>query len=403
MNEHRPEVADVIRSDGARFLERYRPSKEQYRVLNALAECRTAALGGHLKRCERCAHEVVVYNSCRNRHCPKCQGAARAAWLEAREREVLDVEYFHVVFTVPHELAPLALQNRRAVYGMLFRAASETLLTIAQDPKHLGADIGVLALLHTWGQNLLAHPHLHCVIPGGGLSSDGERWVSCREGFFLPVAVLSRMFRGKFLALLLRAFEMQQLEFHGRLLELHHPKAWEGWLEPMRNKNWVVYAKPPFGGPEQVLKYLARYTNRVAISNQRILSFQDGKVQFAWKDYAHQNQNRIMTLDSLEFLRRFLLHVLPSGFMRIRYYGFLANRNRAEKLQLARRLITDQTSSTENTNANVGVEPTNPPSATPGEAIDEFELCPQCKQGRLVVILRVGYPVVQQAWSFDSS
>jgi len=405
VNGHRPEVADVIERDGARYLERYRPSKEQFRVLNALAQCRTASLGGHVKRCDLCAHEVIAYNSCRNRHCPKCQGAARAAWLQAREREVLDVEYFHVVFTVPHELAPLALQNRRAVYGMLFRAASETLLTIAQDPKHLGADIGVLALLHTWGQNLLAHPHLHCVVPGGGLSigPDATRWVSCRNGFFLPVRVLGRMFRGKFLALLLRAFELQQLEFHGRLVELNHPKAWEGWLEPIRNKDWLVYAKPPFGGPKQVLKYLARYTHRVAISNQRILAFEDGHVRFTWKDYANGNRRRTMTLDSVEFLRRFLLHVLPTGFMRIRYYGFLANRNRAEKLQLARRLIADQTSPTENTNANVAVEPTNPPSPTPGEAIDEFELCPQCKQGRLIVILRIGYPVVQKAWSFDSS
>ena len=324
MSGYRPEVADVIRIDGAAYLKRYRPSKEQFRVLNALTECRTAALGACRKRCEKCGHEVTVYCSCRNRHCPKCQGAARAAWLQAREREVLDVEYFHVVFTLPHELAPLALQNRRAVYGMLFRAASETLLTLTRDPKHLGAEIGCLALLHTWGQNLLAHPHLHCVIPGGGISPDGERWVRCRDGFFLPVRVLSRMFRGKFLALLLRAFEQQELEFHGQLRELAHPKAWEGWLEPIRNKDWVVYAKPPFGSPEQVLKYLARYTHRVAISNRRIQSFDNGKVSFSWKDYASGNQKRTMTLSSVEFIRRFLLHVLPTGFMRIRYYGFLA-------------------------------------------------------------------------------
>jgi Putative transposase/Transposase zinc-binding domain len=403
VSDHRPELADVIRSDGARYLERYRPSKEQFRVLNAVTQCRTASLGGCRKRCEQCGHEVTVYRSCRNRHCPKCQGAARAAWLQAREREVLDVEYFHVVFTLPHELAPLALQNRRAVYGMLFRAASETLLTLARDPKHLGAELGCLALLHTWGQNLLAHPHLHCVIPGGGLSPDGEHWVRCRDGFFLPVRVLSRMFRGKFLALLLHAFEQQQLEFHGRLVELHHPKAWEGWLETLRNKNWVVYAKPPFGGPTQVLKYLARYTHRVAIANQRILSFEHGKVCFSWKDYAHGNRKRTMSLDSVEFLRRFLLHVLPTGFMRIRYYGFLANRNRTEKLQLARRLITHSSSSTENDNANSGVEPARDLSGAPSEAIDLFELCPQCKQGRLVVILRVGFPVVQKPWSFDSS
>ena len=399
MSEHRPEVADVIESDGARYLERYRPSKEQFRVLNAVTQCRTASLGGCRKRCEQCGHEVTVYRSCRNRHCPKCQGAARAAWLQAREREVLDVEYFHVVFTLPHELAPLALQNRRAVYGMLFRAASETLLTIARDPKHLGAEIGCLALLHTWGQNLLAHPHLHCVVPGGGLSSGGERWVSGRDGFFLPVRVLGRMFRGKFLALLLRAFEKQQLEFHGRLLDLHHPKAWECWLEPLRNKHWVVYAKPPFGGPTQVLKYLARYTHRVAISNQRILSSQGGKVSFTWKDYAHGNRKRIMTLDSVEFLRRFLLHVLPKGFMRIRYYGFLANRYRAEKLALARRLISHQNTSSENDNAPV--EPSYPQS--PGDSTNDFDICPRCKKGRLVVILCVGLPVEQEASNFDSS
>jgi Putative transposase/Transposase zinc-binding domain len=404
VSEHRPEVADVIQSDGARYLERYRPSTEQFRVLNALTQCRTASLGGWRKRCEQCGHEVTVYRSCRNRHCPKCQGAARAAWLQAREREVLDVEYFHVVFTLPHELAPLALQNRRVVYGMLFRAASETLLTIARDPKHLGAEIGCLALLHTWGQNLLAHPHLHCVIPGGGLSldSDDQHWVSCRDGFFLPVRVLARMFRGKFLALLLRAFEQQRLEFHGRLRELHHPKAWEDWLEPLRNKHWVVYAKPPFGGPTQVLKYLARYTHRVAIANQRILSCEGGQVRFIWKDYAHGNRKRIMTLDAVEFLRRFLLHVLPKGFMRIRYYGFLANRNRAKKLALVRRLIRDQNSSSE-----IDTLPGDPapPLHTSGVSSDDFDLCPQCKNGRLIVILDVRYPVerTQQPWSFDSS
>ena len=401
MSEHRPEVADVIRIDGAAYLKRYRPSKEQFRVFNALPECRTAALGACRKRCEQCGHEVTVYCSCRNRHCPKCQGAARAAWLQAREREVLDVEYFHVVFTLAHELAPLALQNRRAVYSMLFRAASETLRTIAQDPKHLGAEIGCLALLHTWGQNLLAHPHLHCVIPGGGISADGKRWVHCRDGFFLPVRVLSRMFRSKFLAYLQYAFEHDELEFHGRLRDLAHPKAWECWIEPLRNKDWVVYAKPPFGGPTQVLKYLARYTHRVAISNRRIHSFDNGKVTFGWKDYAHGNQQRSMTLDSVEFIRRFLLHVLPSGFMRIRYYGFLANRHRAEKIQLARTLLTDPTSSTENESKSS--EPPLPQPDSAGQAVDDFDICPECKQGRLVIILRVGFFFVRQPWSFDSS
>jgi len=396
---HRPEVADVIRNYGVAYLEHYRPSKEQRKVLNDLAQCRTLALGGHLKKCGLCGHEVPVYNSCRNRHCPKCQGAARAAWLDARREELLDVEYFHVVFTVAHEVAPLALQNRRAVYRMLFRAASETLLTIARDPKHLGAEIGCLAVLHSWGQNLLAHPHLHCVVPGGGFSPDGERWVSCRDGFFLPVRVLSRLFRGKFLALLQHAFEQHELEFHGRLRYLENPKVWESWLEPLRNKDWVVYAKPPFGGPQQVLKYLARYTHRVAISNQRLLSLEDGKVTFRWKDYANGNRQRTMTLNALEFIRRFLLHVLPSGFMRIRYYGFFANRQRTEKLQRARRLLNDKTSST----GNDFSEPEANDSVA--ESANELELCPQCKQGHLAVITRIGNPVnrTQPPWSFDSS
>ena len=401
MTDHRPEVTDVIRNDGARYLKRYRPSKEQYRVLNDLAECRTAALGGHLKRCELCAHEVPVYNSCRNRHCPKCQGAARAAWLEAREGEVLDVEYFHVVFTLPHELAPLALQNRRTVYGMLFRAASETLLTLGRDPKHLGAELGCLALLHTWGQNLLAHPHLHCVVPGGGLSFDGERWVSCRDGFFLPVRVLSRLFRGKFLTQLQRAFDHNELEFHGRLRDLNHPKAWEAWLEPLRNEEWVVYARPPFGGPQQVLKYLARYTHRVAISNQRLLSVDDGKVTFRWKDYANGDRQRTMTLDAGEFLRRFLLHVLPKGFMRVRYYGFLANRNRAEKLDRVRILLGQPSVFTTS-------EPSDEASAkdaSDDEPLDTLDLCPACKKGRLILIAKLGRLLdrTRQPWSFDSS
>ena len=399
--EHRPEVADVVREHGAAFLERYGPSKEQRRVLTDLVQCRTSVLGGHAKKCDQCGHIVCLYNSCRNRHCPKCQGAARAAWLEARQKEVLDVEYFHVVFTLPHELAPLALQNRRIVYGTLFRAASETLLTLARDPKHLGAQIGCIALLHTWGQNLLAHPHLHCVIPGGGMSLDRERWISCRDGFFLPVRVLSRMFRGKFLAMLLQAYEKNELEFHGQLAELNHPKAWEGWLEPLRNKPWLVYAKPPFGGPRQVLKYLARYTHRVAISNRRILSTNNSSVTFTWKDYANGNKKRTMTLSTHEFLRRFLLHVLPSRFTRIRYYGFLANRNRAENVQRARLLIEARRADTNNTETSPHEQSPQLHTSTGND--DELEICPSCKQGRLILILRVGYPDKRDTWSFDSS
>jgi hypothetical protein len=389
--EHRPEVADVIRSDGARYLKHCRLSKEQYRVLNDLARCRTPALGGHLKQCDTCAREIPVYNSCRNRHCPKCQGAARAAWLEAREDEVLDVEYFHVVFTLPHELAPLALQNRRAV--------SDTLLTLGRDPKHLGAELGCLALLHTWGQNLLCHPHLHCVIPGGGLSFDGERWLSCRDGFFLPIPVLRQLFRGKFIAKLQRAFDRDELQFHGRLQDLNHPKAFEALLESLRNKQWIVYAKRPFGGPQQVLRYLARYTHRVAIANQRLISTDDGKVTFRWKDYANGDRHRIMTLDAVEFLRRFLLHVLPKGFMRVRYYGFLANRHRADKLARIRLLLGQQ--------PPIPSEPSDPAAGDveEHELPDSNELCPACRKGRLRVIAPLpAKPVLSLgSWSFDSS
>jgi hypothetical protein len=313
------------------------------------------------------------------------------------------VEYFHVVFTVPNELAGLALQNRRVVYGMLFRAASETLLTLGRDPKHLGAELGCLALLHTWGQNLHVHPHLHCIVPGGGLSPDGERWVRCRDGFFLPVRVLSRLFRGKFLALLQSAFDHQQLGFHGNLHELEHPKVWEAYLETLQNKDWVVYAEPPFGGPEQVLRYLARYTHRVAISNQRLISSKDAKVTFRWKDYAQGSCHRSMTLDAFEFLRRFLLHVLPRGFMHIRYYGFLANRNRHQKLQRIRSLSGAEASSIQNHPSAVSAD--NPTSDTSDDAPDELTICPQCKSGRLLLvgIIQTHPDRARSSWSYDSS
>ena len=332
MSGHRPEVADVFRKYGNDFLEAHRACSEHRRVLRDLTQCRTQALGGHKYRCESCNHEKIVYNSCRNRHCPKCQAAARAEWLEQRRKDLLEVAYFHVVFTIPDELGPLALQNKKLLYGILFRAASETLLTLAKDPKHLGAQLGFLAVLHTWGQNLHLHPHLHCVVPGGGLSIDGQSWVSCKENFFLPVRVLSRLFRGKFLSYLDNAFANGEIRFFGKLERLAEASSWRRFLRHRRSSEWVVYSKPPFGGPEQVLKYLARYTHRVAISNQRIVSLEDGRVCFRYKDYARGNRQKMMTLQAKEFIRRFLLHVLPSGFMRIRYYGFLANRHRQEKL-----------------------------------------------------------------------
>ncbi|MEA2591136.1 MAG: hypothetical protein QOD62_967, partial [Actinomycetota bacterium] len=319
------EVADVFRDHGDAFLDRYGDtlSPERRRALRDIAACRTEALGGHVEECDRCGHQRIAYNSCRNRHCPKCQATAAAQWMEARGAELLPVEYFHVVFTLPPALAPIALQNPREVYNILFRAAAETLRQIAADPKHLGAEIGFLAVLHTWGQNLQHHPHVHCVVPGGGLSPDGSHWVACRPGFFLPVRVLSRVFRGKFLALLGNAFDQGKLSFHGKLGVLADGGEFQRRLTASAQTEWVVYAKPPFGGPEQVLKYLARYTHRVAISNRRLVALEEGDVQFQWKDYAHGGGPKTMTLKAIEFIRRFLLHVLPSGFVRIRHYGFL--------------------------------------------------------------------------------
>src|SRR6202030_752671 len=291
--------------------------------MSAIELCRTAALGGHIERCDRCDHQRICYNSCRDRHCPKCQSLARAQWLEDRRSELLDTQYFHVVFTVPQPIAAIALQNKANVYNILFRAASETLRTIAADPKHLGAQIGFFAVLHTWGQNLHHHPHLHCVLPGGGISPDRSRWIACRRQFLLPVKVLSRLFRAKFANYLRRAFHHGELVFHGQLQPLAQKHNFIAWLNRIVRCEWVVYAKPPFGGPQQVLKYLARYTHRVAIANRLLVALQDGHVSFRWKDYSHAGQSAIMTLQATEFIRRFLLHVLPRGFVKIRYFGFL--------------------------------------------------------------------------------
>ena len=321
MTRPRLELAEVIRSCGDAFLDEYGAtlSPEQRRALRDIAACRTSALGGHMEECDRCGHRRIAYNSCRNRHCPKCQATAAAHWVEAQAADLLPVEYFHIVFTLPAALGPLALQNPRVVYGLLFRAAAETLMQIAVDAKHLGAEIGFLAVLHTWGQTLQHHPHVHCVVPGGGLSPDGTGWVASPKGFFLPVRVLGRVFRGKFLALLGTAFDRGRLAFHGRLRELVGADRFHQLLRAAAQTEWVVYAKPPFGGPEQVLKYLARYTHRVAISNRRLVALKDGRVRFRYKDYARGGRRRTMTLEASEFLRRFLQHVLPSGFVRIRH------------------------------------------------------------------------------------
>lgn len=333
------EVADIFRQHGSSFRLTHPLSPEQRRVMRAIEQCRTAALGGHLDQCDTCGHQRISYNSCRNRHCPKCQSLAKARWLEARIADLLPVQYFHVVFTLPEQLAALALQNKRVVYNILFSTAAETLRTIAADPKHLGAEIGFLAVLHTWGQTLRHHPHLHCVVPGGGLAADGGRWLSSRQGFFLPVNVLARLFRRLFLEAMTRAFEHHKLTFHGTIAYLTEPLAFQRLLASLRAREWWVYAKRPFGGPEQVLAYLGRYTHRVAISNHRLLALKDGHVTFTWKDYARDHEQRLMTLTAEEFIRRFLLHVLPRGFQRLRQFGLLANRRRRHKLALCRKLL----------------------------------------------------------------
>ena len=365
------EMADVIRRH-AHLLKT--PTTDHIRVLRRLAACRTAALGGHVETCDHCQHQRIAYNSCRNRHCPKCQACASARWMEDRASELLPVEYFHVVFTLPPAFNALALSNRCTVYAILFKAVAQTLLEVAANPKHLGARIGFLAILHTWGQNLSLHPHLHCVIPGGGLSADGRRWIACRPGFFLPVRVLSRVFRGKFIDLLRRAWAK------GRLRGLTDPASFEALANAAVRDDWVVYAKPPFGGPAYVLKYLSRYTHKIAISNHRLISMDDHNVSFRWKDYAHGNRQRVMTLEADEFLRRFLMHVVPRGFMRIRHFGFLANRFRTGNLQTCRTLLCDNAGRGDAQDATVASSSGD--SVTDHSAHDQ---CPVCLRGRMLV------------------
>src|SRR5918912_642124 len=335
--------ADVFRRFGPawRAANEGHLSRAQRRVMRAVELCRTAELGGHVEQCADCAHVRIAYNSCRNRHCPKCQWTAAQAWLEAREAELLPVPYFHVVFTLPAALGALAYQNKARVYGLLLTAAAETLTTIAADPKHLGARIGVTAVLHTWGQTLDHHPHVHCIVPAGGISLDGSRWVACRPGFFLPVRVLSRLFRRLFLERLVAASDAGRLEFFGDHAHLSEREAFTAYLAPLRTAEWVVYSKRPFGGPEAVLAYLSRYTHRVAIANSRLVALDDAGVTFRWKDYRAKGRERmkLMTLAVDEFIRRFLLHVLPAGFHRIRHYGLFANGGRAENIARARQLL----------------------------------------------------------------
>jgi hypothetical protein len=377
-----PEVADIFRRYGVAYRENHGASlcAAQRRVMSAIELCRTATLGGHVEQCDRCDHQRICYNSCRDRHCPKCQSLARAQWLEDRQSELLDTQYFHVVFTVPQPIAAIALQNKESVYNVLFRAAAETLRTIAADPKHLGAQIGFFAVLHTWGSTMIHHPHLHCVVPGGGISPNGTRWISCRPNFFLPVAVLARLFRRLFLDYLRQAFDAGDLQFFSSLEPLRMRDAFLRHIAAIRKKDWVVYAKQPFAGPEEVLKYVARYTHRVAIANNRLLDIDDGKVQFRWKDYRDDSRQKIMTLDADEFIRRFLLHVLPDGFQRIRYYGFLANRYRTEKLALCRQLMQMPPPTA---NHKVNEDYRNRYEALTGISL---KTCPLCRCGTMVVI-----------------
>lgn len=384
------EVADIVRAHGEEFRHAHAAclSPRQKRVLRAIELCRTAALGGHLERCDQCGHERNAYNSCADRHCPKCQSLARAKWLEKRQAELLPVEYFHVVFTLPEPLAKLSLQNKREMYDLLFRATAETLQTIAADPQHLGAQIGFFCILHTWGQTLTAHPHLHCVVPGGGISLDGSRWVACRPGFFLPVKVLSRRFRNVYLRHLEHAYSAGKLQFHGECESLSDPQNFAQYLAHLHDMEWVVYAKPPFGGPERVLDYLGRYTHRVAVSNNRLVELKDGQVTFTYKDYKHEQRRKVMTLSADEFLRRFLLHVLPDGFQRIRHYGLLGNRHRVQNLIRCRELLAM-------------------PAPVPQREVDYRERCrqlsgqdplrcPKCKTGQMVrigILLPTAHPV----------
>src|SRR5216684_1221484 len=385
MSRPRLEVADIIRSAGADFIERNRSWLRwtHLKVMLAIARCRTAALGGHIDACTSCGHRATIsYHSCRNRHCPKCQTGARERWIASRRPELLPTPYVHVVFTLPPQLASLALQNKKVIYGLLLRASAETLLEVARNPRHLGAEIGFFSVLHTWNQKLQLHPHVHCVVPAGGLSRDHTRWIRSRPRFFLPIQVLRRVFRGKFVAGLKSAFQHGQLHLSGNLALLTQPKIFASWLRPLFRTDWIVYAKPPFGGPEYVLQYLGRYTHRVAISNHRLVSFANGQVTFRWRDSADHNQQKLMTLSLDEFLRRFLLHLLPKGFVRIRHFGFLANRRRASLLPLCYRLLD-------------AVQPSqSQPEASPAKQPNPLWLCPKCG-GPMVVIERLTAAQIQ--------
>jgi len=370
------EIAEIFRTHGAGYRQTHPLARAQRRAMQAIETCRTAALGGHRDTCDTCGAVQISYNSCRNRHCPKCQTLAKEQWLEARRADLLPVEYFHLVFTLPHTLNPLAQGNPRVLYTLLFHAVTDTLTTFARDPRHLGGDLGGTAILHTWGQNLSQHLHLHCVVTGGALAPDGTRWISAPPGFLFPVRALATVFRAKYLDALRRAFAKGQLRFAGSLASLAEPAAFAAWLDQLRQPAWVVYAKRPFAGPAQVLDYLGRYTHRVAISNDRLLSLDDGIVRFRWKDYADGDRLKVMALDAAEFIRRFLLHVVPNRFVRIRHFGFLANRTRQAKLARCRELLARPP-------APVGRPPESVPALMLRLTGIDITRCAVCQQGRL--------------------
>jgi ssDNA-binding Zn-finger/Zn-ribbon topoisomerase 1 len=375
------EVADIFRAHGPAWRQANagHVSLDQLKVMSAIESCRTAALGGHVARCEKCSHTLIAYNSCRNRHCPKCQGAAANEWLAEREAELLPVPYFHVLFTLPARIADIAYQNKAVIYDLLFKASAETLITIAADPEHLGARVGILSVLHTWGSALTHHPHVHMIVPGGGISLDGKSWVTCRPRFFLPVRVLSQLFRRLFLEKLVAAHKAGELQFFGKHAALTEARAFAAYLAPLRNSKWVVDSRPPFGGPKQVLRYLARYVHRVAISNRRLIALDDKTVTFKWKDYRIDGPERykVMTLAISEFIRRFLIHVLPAGFHRIRFYGLLAGSKRSNNIARARELLA------------IPMLPIDAIKAASTSKVDETQepkhACPCCG-GRMIII-----------------